>query len=76
MENIIEVKIFRIKDNINLPLKSNPNEVADCNIGDHLICIDGKNVYARHWLKEDGYILLLQDLKFIELNTNFFEKIN
>lgn len=37
-----EIKVFELKDNINLLMKSNPNKFANCNIGDLLVCYDGK----------------------------------
>lgn len=70
-----KIKIFEIIDNINLPLAENPNEIAQCGIGSHLICYDGKNVYAHDWSdnKEGDFVLLLPNLDFIEMNKSFFD---
>ena len=72
-----EIKIFKLKENINLPIKSNHNKTANCNIGDLLISYDGKNVYAKDWddNEEESFVLLLNDLVFIESNEHFFECI-
>lgn len=69
-----EIKVFELKDNINLPIKSNPNKIANCNIGDLLVSYDGKNVYAKDWddNQDDSFVLLLNDLAFIEANEPFF----
>lgn len=70
-----EIKVFKIKENINLPIKSNPNKTANCGIGDLIISYDGKNVYAKDWNddQEESFVLLLNDLNFIEQNNYFFE---
>ena len=72
-----DIKIFRLKEDINLPLQHNPNKVANCNIGDLLICYDGNNVYCRDRNENDegNYSLLLNDLRFIEVNKLLFEEI-
>jgi hypothetical protein len=73
-----EIKVFKLSSNINLPIKSNPNKCANCCIGDLLISYDGVNVYAKDWddNQEDSFVLLLNDLNFIEINKHFFECIN
>lgn len=73
-----EIKVFVLKDNINLPIKSNPNYIANCDIGDLLICYDGKNVYVKDWDDEqdESFVLLLNDLSFIEANKRFFDCIS
>lgn len=65
-------------ENINLPLASDYNKIAiDAAIGTLLISFDNKHVYAKDWSngKEDGYVLLLNDISFIESNPHFFEKL-
>jgi len=73
-----EIKVFELKDNIILPIKSNPNKFANCSIGDLLVCYDGKNVYAKVWddSQEESFVLLLNDLNFIEVNKHFFDCIS
>ena len=73
-----EIKVFKLKDNINLPIKSNPNKTANCSIGDLLVSYDGKNVYAKDWDddQDDSFVLLLNDLDFIEANEHFFDCIS
>lgn len=73
-----EIKIFRIKDNINLPLASNPNKITNSSIGDLLVCWDNKNVYVKNWdnPNDASFSLLLNNLAFIEANEHFFENIS
>ena len=73
-----EIKVFKLRDNINLPIKSNPNKTANCSIGDLLVSYDGKNVYAKDWDddQDDSFVLLLNDLAFIEANEHFFDCIS
>lgn len=76
MENTIHVKIFEIRENINLPLAENPDKCSNAGIGDHLLCFDGVHVYAKAYDKgKDAFTLLLNDLKFIEMNPRIFDKI-
>jgi hypothetical protein len=73
-----EIKVFVLKDNINLPIKSEPIKVANCSLGDLLVCYDGKNVYAKDWddNQKESFVLLLNDLSFIEANKHFFDCIS
>jgi hypothetical protein len=75
-----EIKVFVLKDNINLsikgdPIKGEPIKVANCTLGDLLVCYDGKNVYAKDWddTQKESFVLLLNDLSFIEANKHFFD---
>ena len=74
-----EIKVFKLKENISLPIKSNPNNIANCSIGDLLVSYDGENVYAKDWGddgKEKSFVLLLNNLGFIEANEHFFDCIS
>ncbi len=74
MDNRKEIKVFEIKDNVNLPIKSNPNKTANFSIGDLMVCYDGENVYAKDWVDGDepSFVLLLNNLAFIEANPHLF----
>jgi len=76
------IRIFSLVADIKLPLAEDPSETAECNIGNYLVCTDGKNVYAQDWSlsinnQEDGVnmSLLTIDLNFVLLNHKFFEEI-
>jgi len=43
------IRIFCLIKDIKLPLAEDPSETAECNIGNYLVCTDGKNVYAQDW---------------------------
>lgn len=76
-DTAIEVKIYEIKDDINIPLKDNPNAMANANIGDELI-VSGKNVWVKNWdddNNENEYVLAIFDNKFVEANTTFFRNV-
>lgn len=78
MENRKTFLVFELIDNINLPIKSNPNKTANCTIGDLLISYDGENVWAKDWNdeEEDSFVLILNDLNFIKLNGHLFRCIS
>lgn len=73
-----EIQVFKLKESINLPIKSDPNKAANCNVGDLLFSYDGVNVYAKDWddSQTDSFVLLLNDLSFIHLNSQLFECIS
>ena len=77
LKNELDIKVFRLKQEINLPIKSEPDEIAECSVGNLLVCWDGKNVYAKDCVggANDIYSLLLNDLAFFEVNEAFFENI-
>ena len=68
------IEIFKIKDNISLPLAENPAICANSNIGDYVVCWDGENVWARDWTdnETDQFVLLQNNLEFIKLNPSIF----
>jgi len=73
----IQVSVYKIKDNINLPLASNPQEIANSSIGDLIICFGG-DVYAQEWNNDNtqgNFVLLLNDIDFINANEQLFENI-
>ena len=78
MKNRIEIKVFKLKDNINLPISSHPSTTANCCIGDLLISYDNKHVYAKDWTSagEPSYVLLLNELSFFESNPTLFDNIS
>ncbi len=78
MEYEKRIRIFEIKDNINLPIARNPKETANCGIGDKLISFDDAFVYAKNWTDEAEfqYVLLSFNFAFVVLNKSLFEEIN
>lgn len=78
MDYRVEIKVFKVKDSINLPMANNPQNIANCDIGDLLVCYDGKSVYAKDWndTEDKSFVLLLNDLSFIEANKHFFDYIS
>ena len=78
MEYTKNIRIFRLINNINLPLAENPNEIVECNIGNLIICYDGNNVFAQDWGISNlgtNMSLLAINLKFIEINNEIFEEL-
>ena len=73
-----EIKVFKLKESISLPIESNPERVVNCNVGDLLVSYDGKNVYAKDWTdnEEESFVLLQNNLGFIEANKHFFDCIS
>jgi hypothetical protein len=71
------IRIFKIIDNIGLPLAEKPATFANCGIGDHLICDDEKHVYCRNWNDDDPneFVLLNLTLDFIISNYDVFASI-
>ena len=72
------IRIFKIIDNIKLPIANNPNEMANCSLGDNVITFDEKTVYAKNWNNETNheYVLLSINFEFVKVNKQFFEEIN
>jgi len=77
MKYNLNIKIFELNRVIKLPTASNPEVITNCELGDLLVCFDGKNVYAKDRDAEgsDGFVLLLVGLDFIEANHKFFNHL-
>jgi hypothetical protein len=77
MEYTKTIRIFEIKDNINLPTASNPNEMANCSLGDKIITFDEKSVYAKNRSDDNNneYVLLSLNFEFVKINKHFFNEI-
>lgn len=73
-----EIKVFVMRQDINLPIKSDPSKIAMTGIGDLLVCYDGQKVYAKDWCNngDPSFVLILNDLSFIEANKHIFELIS
>ena len=78
MEYSKTIRIFEIKDNINLPTANNPNEMANCSLGDKIITFDEKSVYAKNWSDDNlhEYVLLAINFEFVRVNKQFFNEIS
>ena len=76
MNYIKKINIYEIRDNISIPLMSNPNEIADCSIGDMIIVIDD-NVWVRDWNNNrvEQHALANISESFIIMNSNIFNKL-
>ena len=76
MSYIKKINIYEIRDNISIPLMSNPNEIADCSIGDMIIVIDN-NVWVRDWNNNrvEQHVLANINESFIIMNSNIFNKL-
>ena len=77
-----KIKIFRLRTEINLPLAENPNEMANCEVGDLLVSCDGEHVFARDRdisdndsVDDKNMSLLSIRLSFVEINDLFFEDL-
>ena len=78
MEYNKNIRIFTLNEDIKLPLAEDPKEIAECNVGNLLVCTDGKSIYAQDWsINNNGFnmSLLTIDLIFVEKNDKFFEEI-
>lgn len=71
------IKIFKIKENINLPLAESIDRCAKCSIGDFLVCFDGNEVYVKDWNNPSDaqFSLLANKLNFFEINKSIFEPV-
>jgi hypothetical protein len=78
MEERLDIKVFKMVMDVNLPLARNANITASTGIGNLLVCFDGKNVYAKDYVegKDPAFELLLNDLTLIEANPHLFERID
>jgi len=69
--------IYRVINNITLPLACAPaTETISPNIGD-LIIIEKRNVWVQDWNNEEGNFSLVHcNPEFITINQEFFEEIS
>jgi helix-turn-helix protein len=71
-----KIEIYKIKENINIPLKENINLMSNHSIGDHIVIIDNE-VWIKYWdnnIKEQ-YALVHCFPEFIRVNEYFFDLI-
>jgi len=78
VEYNLEIKVFELREKVNLPLAEDPEKIANMDSGDILVCFDGIKVFAKNW-NTDGtksFAMLLNDITFIEANPTFFRNIS
>jgi len=70
------IEIYQIKDNIQLPLASNPSKMANLNIGDYVIIEDNK-VWITDCVEDKNkelFALSSINPAFIRYNDTLFNK--
>jgi hypothetical protein len=71
-----KAEIYKIKENIKIPLAENPSKMANSNIGDYVMIIDEK-VWVVDWQDDKNkelFALANINPDFIRLNDSIFNK--
>ena len=70
------IEIYVIKDNINIPLASNPTLMSNCSIGDYVVIFDNF-VWVRDWNdeREEQYSESVFHPEFVRANTTIFDRV-
>lgn len=68
------IEIYKVKENFNSPLASDPNRLASCTIGDFVIIIDD-DVWVRDWnaQRTEQFAKAAYDKNFVGKNPFIFE---
>lgn len=70
-----KIEVYKVKENFNSPLASNPSKVASCTIGDFVIIIDDE-VWVRDWnaQREEQFAMAIYTPEFVRINPFIFEQ--
>ena len=69
------IEVYKIKENFNTPLASNPSTPASCGVGDIVIIFDDE-VWVRDWNddRKEQFAKAVYNPDFVRMNTNIFDK--
>lgn len=72
-----KIEIYKLIENIATPLARNPNQIANCSLGDCLFIMDDE-VWIRDWneLNTEQFSKAIYSPEFVRLNDKIFEKTN
>ena len=70
-----EIRVYKLKFDINIPLAENPNECADIEVGDVVVAIGMEVFVTDRALKNGVMSKAVVNRDIFDANTKFFEKL-